>query len=401
VRGFLEAAATRGRLCLLPLLVAGVAAAQLPAPVPRLPDERSVSGRVLRPDASGELRPVRGVWVVLHRVGSDTAAPLDSVRSRADGVFRFRYRASGDPDALYFVSAFHAGIAYFGPPLRGRDVAGEDAEVVVYDTTSSAIPLHVRGRHLIVGAPRPDRTRDIVEVFEIANDSSVTRLTSEGGAPTWSTVIPRGVSEFQVGQGDFAPETIRLEGERVVVTAPFAPGLKQLSFAYRLPQSSFPASYPLSGNTTVLEVLLEEPAATASAPGLEAVEPVNVEGRAFRRFLAQNVPSGGVVRVTAPLLATSGQRTRWIIFVAAGIALAMVAALLIALVRRRPTATVATRQAAAPDATETLARTIALLDDEFERIAEPDAARRQRYEEERAALKTRLAHALAAGEGRP
>lgn len=401
MRGFLEAAGTRGRLCLLPLLVAGVAAAQSPAPVPPMPDERAVSGRVLRPDVSGELRPVPDVWVVLHRVGSDTAAPLDSVRSRADGVFRFRYRASGDPDALYFVSAFHAGIAYFGPPLRGRDVTGEDAEVVVYDTSSSAIPLHVRGRHLIVGAPRPDRTRDIVEVFEIANDSSVTRLTSEGGAPTWSTVIPGGVSEFQVGQGDFAPETIRLEGERVVVSAPFAPGLKQLSFAYRLPQSSFPASYPLSGGTTVLEVLLEEPAATASAPGLEAVEPVNVEGRAFRRYLAQNVPAGGVVRVTVPLLATSGQRTRWIIFVAAGIALAMVAALLIALVRRRPAAAVITRQATAPDPTETLARTIALLDEEFERIAEPDAARRQRYEEERAALKTRLARALAAGEGRP
>ena len=356
-----------------------------------------MSGRVTRPSVDG-VAPVQGAWVVLHRVGSDTAAPLDSVRSAANGRFRFRYRASGDANALYFVSASYAGIAYFGPPLRARDVTGDDAEIVVYDTTSTGVPLHVRGRHLIVGAPRPDGTRDIVEVFEIANDTSVTLLADERGPPSWSTLLPAGVIDFQVGQGDFAPQTIRQDGERVLVSAPFAPGLKQLSFAYRLPQSSFPVSYPMGEGTTVLEVLLEEPGATATGPSLERVESVTVEGRGFRRFLAQNVPARSVVRITAPVVATSGDRARWLWIVGVGIAVTMMGALMLALVRRRRAPGRAAR-ASTPmpgaESAEVLARTIASLDEEFEKIANPDAARREAYEKERAALKTRLARALA------
>src|SRR3954465_5462235 len=94
---------------------------------------RLAEGRVVRPGAK-EPEPVPGQWVVLHRVGSDRAAPLDSARSGADGRFRIRYLATGAEDALYFVSSRYDGIAYFSPPLRTDTVRGGDGDPLVSHT---------------------------------------------------------------------------------------------------------------------------------------------------------------------------------------------------------------------------------------------------------------------------
>src|SRR5213076_1180259 len=103
------------------MTLASIVRAQVPA--------RVAEGRISRPAKDGHPAPVVGIWVVLHRVGSDRAGALDSVRSDAKGNFRIRFAESGAPDALYFVSARHAGIAYFSSPLRGAVTRGGDADV--------------------------------------------------------------------------------------------------------------------------------------------------------------------------------------------------------------------------------------------------------------------------------
>ena len=84
-------------------------------------EARSIAGRIARPDASGD-RPVAGAWVTLHRVGPDAAGPVDSMRTGADGRYAFRYRATGDTLAVYFVSTNRGGVNYFTPPVRERVV---------------------------------------------------------------------------------------------------------------------------------------------------------------------------------------------------------------------------------------------------------------------------------------
>ena len=44
----------------------------------------------------------------------------------------------------------------------------------MFDTTSGPVPLMVQGHHLVVSAPKPDGGREIVEVYELSNDSTVT-----------------------------------------------------------------------------------------------------------------------------------------------------------------------------------------------------------------------------------
>jgi hypothetical protein len=361
------------------------------------------------------MRGVPGVWVVLHRVATDSAGPLDSARAGADGAYRFRYRPSGSEDAVYFVSATYDGIAYFTQPLRARDVTGDDAEITVFDTTSGPLPLHVRGRHLVVSAPRADDTlagaREVVEVYELSNDSSLTLVSPDDARPTWTATLPEGASAFRAGQGDVSASAVRFANGRVAVVAPFAPGVKQVSFSYRLAPARFPLSIPLDGGAGIFEVLLEDPGAAVSGARLQPVAPVSVEGHTFQRFLAHDVPPNAVAHVSVPALAPA--RTRRVAGVVmstealyiATIALAIGVAMLVALARtfsRRPAALPAHQVMRGPlpanpppPSVESLAREIADLDRDFEARSSPGAAERTAYESARGELKRRLARALA------
>lgn len=261
----------------------------------------SVNGRVVRP-GDHRMDPIAGIWVTLHRVGSDAQSPIDSTRTDARGRFTFRYRKTGSADAIYFVSGLFQGIAYFTPPLHEAAVTGGEAEITVFDTTSGQVPISVRGRHLVISAVDANAMRAVVEVYDLVNDSSVTRIASGSGAAraAWSAPLIQGTTGAAVREGDFPEAAIAFDDGRVSIHAPFAPGLKQLAFGYSVPARQFPLKVPFIEATGVLEVLLEEKTGSAAGGGLKEVEPVTVEGRSFRRFLASEVPAGAVSVVDLP-----------------------------------------------------------------------------------------------------
>jgi len=86
----------------------------------------------------------------------------------------------------------------------------------------------------------------------------------------------------------------------VSVFAPIAPGLKQVSFSYSLPAKSFPLSLPLEKETGVYEIMIEEPSGTVTGPHLREVDPVTVDERNFRRFLASDMPENSVALINLP-----------------------------------------------------------------------------------------------------
>ncbi len=354
---------------------------------------RTVTGRVVRPGVDA-FEPVGGTWVTLHRVGRDRAGPLDSVRTAPDGAYRFAYRLSGASDAIYFVSASYAGIAYFSSGLTATDVAGQDAEIQVFDTTSAGIKLTVRGRHIILSATTGGTRRAIIEVFEITNDSSRTLIGANEKAPTFRVRIPQGAQDFKVAQGDVPPDAVTNVDGEVLVQMPFAPGLKRLSFSYSVDADAFPLQMPVQFATGVLEVLAEDPQATVSAPKTAETAPASIDGRNFRRFLGNDVPASGVLEMDLPGSGQS-QKTRIVFSLVAAIALAMLVSLARAFGRRTVPRTPSALSAAAADReAERLARQIADLDAKFERAREPDEAARVAYQGERARLKDALTTAL-------
>jgi hypothetical protein len=372
-----------------------------------LPDgSRRADGQVLRPDGQ-DLHGVPGMWVVLHRVGRDTAGPIDSVRTGSEGRYAFRYRPSGAGDALYFASTSYGGIAYFSTPFRDAVVTGDAAEITVFDTTTAPVPVSVRGRHLIVGAADPaSGARNVIEVFEISNDSSLTALPRAGASDgVFSVALPPGAQGAAVRPGsDFGPEAVSFAGGRAVLRAPFAPGLRQMAYSYRVTDAAFPLTLPLERATAVLEVLVEDARGSATGGKLTQADNATVDGRTFRRFVAQDVPAGGPIRIELPPVPSSG--SRWVlpgVLVVVGIGMAA-AFVVVDRRRRRPRlAAVGVPGAGAlraagpvPDARTQLLAALAALDDEFRARAAPTPDERARYEDERRALKERLAGLLAA-----
>jgi hypothetical protein len=259
-----------------------------------------VSGQVVRPGTNSML-PVPNVMVTLHRVGSDAAAPLDSIRSDLKGRYKFNFTRFGDQQAIYFVSASYGGIAYFTPPLAHSTVQGDEAEIAVFDTTSKPVPISSRGHPVVVSAVDANGMRNVTEVYELANDSSVTRVAGDGsGGETWSAVLPAQARDPQVAQGDIPSQGVRFANGRALVLAPLAPGLKQLAFNYSIPASAFPLSIPIIGETQIFEVLVEDEKGTVTAPNLQEKDPVVLEKRSFRRFLAADVPANSVSVIDLP-----------------------------------------------------------------------------------------------------
>ena len=364
---------------------------------------RLVSGRIVRPGTK-DLVPVVGVWVTLHRVGSDTQGPVDSVRSGPGGRYSFHYHITGRPDAVYFVAASYDGIAYFSTPLTKPSVTGADAEIAVFDTTSGPVPLHIRGRHIVLSAPAADGTRQVVEVYELSNDTTVTLIAPDDAHPTWTATLPPGAANFQVGQSDVSPRAITADSGRVLVTAPFAPGLKQLSFAFTLPAADFPLSVPMLRPVTVLEVLAEEPRTTVSGT-MRPTAPANIEGRTFARWLGQDLPAGTVVTIVPPTAPGGTFVERHLTALILALAGAMVLTLVVALSRRRGSARVpapapapASRAAPSPEA-ERIAREIAELDAAFAARTGATPADRRAHDARREELKRALARALDARRG--
>jgi hypothetical protein len=271
----------------------------LQAALPSAP--QLVSGRIVRPGVRS-LIPVNGAWVVLHRVGPDRAGPLDSIRSDSRGHYSFKYQRTGSEDAVYFVSASYDGIAYFTLPLAEGKVSGDDGEITVFDTTSARVPMSVRGHHVIVSAVDANGMRSVVEVYDLSNDSSVTRIspTDTPKDATWQAHLIPGATNFRVTQGDFPAAAISFANGMVNVYAPVAPGIKQLSFQYSLPAKSFPLRMLLEKETQIYEIMIEEKAGSVTGPHLREVDPVTVDDRNFRRFLASDMPQSSVAVISLP-----------------------------------------------------------------------------------------------------
>ena len=360
----------------------------LPTPAPQ--QSAVVTGTVETPGRDRQL-PIAGLMVTLHRVAPDRSGAVDSVRTDAAGQYKIRYQRIASDGAIYFAAAVYRGIAYFSAPLQGAQVSGEAGEITVFETTSNAVDFHVQGHHVVVSAPRPDGTRALVEVWELSNDTTVTVVGRDSTTAVWSAPLPRGATNVSGGQGDVAPDAIVQRGDRAALIAAFGPGVKQITYSYGLPASAFPFTLPIERPTSVLEVLLEEPAAQLTSGALRAMDAATTQGRTFKRFLGQDVATGTSVRISVPA-STATMRQTVLIALALVISLVMAGTLARALLFRGVSRPVLAAQA--PETTESMLAAIAFLDARHER-GDPMLHDAQ-YAAQRIELKARLTAALVA-----
>jgi hypothetical protein len=334
----------------------------------------------------GDTLAVPGVQVVLHQVGRGRQGPLDSSMSGRHGEFRFRFRA--DTSAVYLLSAGWAGIEYFSTPVRTEPARPDTGLLLVVSDTSSTAPVTVVSRHIVIGKPRRDGIRAVLEIVVLQNEGPHTRVGGDSLHPAWTARLPSRAFGFQPGEGDVSADALTFKDDAVQLLAPIAPGEKQLLYTYQLPSGPGTVRIPLAERVGAMNILLEEFDRRVTGGGITRGDSQAIEGRSFRQWSGVG-PAGSVIAIDFPSLGTRWVLPTLVIGFAASLAWV---ALRVFAGRRQPIPA----PAAAP-----LLDQLARLDARYrEREAEVPAEEWARYQSERRRLKDALSRELA-GKGPP
>jgi hypothetical protein len=340
-----------------------------------------VTGQVVSADST----PVRGARVVLHQVGQRLPGPIDSTRADDRGRFSFVFRP--DTAAFYLLSSSRMGIEYFSSPIpTNPERADTGIRIVVYDTSGSA-PVALEGRHLVLARPGEDGSRGILDLIILRNAGRLTRVASDTIHPSWSAPLPRGTTGLQMTEGDVSPDAVTRRGDSLIVTAPIAPGEKQLAIQYRVPPGRRVLELPVNQPGIRVNVLAEEPEVRVLGSGLALADSQVIEGRWFRRWTGV-VPAAGNIRLLLPGADTAPAWLLAALVAGLGVSLAAAGWYLFA----RPSGRMTRIR---PDE---LLDAIAALDARYlGRENETPAPEWNSYQAERARLKAELESSLAAG----
>jgi len=362
----------------------------LPTATAAAQDALSVGGTILRLTPADSV-PAAGVNVVLHRVGRDFQGPVDSMASRADGSFGFDFMP--DTTAVYIVSASHAGVQYFSPPVHTNPERPDTALSIVVSDTSTTARIEAVSRHVIVGAPRADGTREILDLVGLENRGWQTRIPGEAQRPTWSTPLSDAVIGFNVGASDFSPEAVFFRDGQVDVLGPIAPGEKELLLKYLIPPSSGNLAFVFADTVRDFSLLIEDADPRVSGAVFAASEPQVIAGRTFRTWRGRPTAADTVLIVFPGAVPQSATPLLAALVGVMGLALLATAWRL-----RRGHAKGADEE----EPVDVLVRRLALLDARYRgRQAEVSAPEWTEYQGERHALKARLTSALARGSPTP
>ncbi len=260
----------------------------------------TVAGRVVRVVGSDTLSAV-GAVVVLHRVTADEQGPIDSLRAGPDGAFRFAVTA--DSGTLLLISARWQGIDYFATPVRAGSPGATPLIVLVSDT-SATVTIRLAARHLVIGAPAADGTRNVVDLLLLENAEQQTRVAAGRDQPTWQLALPPSAVNVVVGESDFASDAVDVHGDSLELHAAIPPGQRQILLHYQIPPSTRRLQVPFSTTVALVNLLLEE-GDTEVRGTVQVADSAVTDGVEYRRWTG-NVAAGDALelRFTRLLLPT-------------------------------------------------------------------------------------------------
>lgn len=262
------------------------------------PGDLTVTGRAVRAEAHDTVAAA-GSRIYLHRVGPGRQGVVDSATAGRDGGFRMRSRVdSGD---VLLVSGRWHGVEYFASPVT----PGTPVELMVVDTSSRA-PVRVAARHVIIGGPAADGTRDVVDLIVLRNAGSRTRTGGSDSLPAFRMPLPPHVANLALGDADFAADAFDVHDDTLALYAPVPPGDRQFFLQYQLPPGARALELPLLPEPDTLSILAEEPGLDVPAP-LVATGTEEMAGRSFTRWSGR---AAGSIRVG---LAGRSGIPRWVL----------------------------------------------------------------------------------------
>lgn len=299
----------------MPYLTRSIAAAALVAALCALsrPAAAQAAGEPLRGEVVLSGRGIPGVPVELHQVTADRSGVIATTTSGAGGAFGFEVPPpASDGFTVYFTTADYLGVRYFGNPIHPSDQR-DGYRIAVHDTTST-LPGAVRvSRRDLVLAPHTDGGWEVNEVVQLQNTAERT-LVSRDGMPTYELTLPARAEEFEAGDGDIPADRLQWMGNRVLVTVPLTPGVRDLFFRYRLPPGARGAALGGGAGVDSVQVYVQQPSPRVTIDGLAPTDIVEADGMRFVKFSGAQLREGAELHLdwegeappVSPVLAGTG-----------------------------------------------------------------------------------------------
>lgn len=259
---------------------------------PALSEAQALHGRVVLPGGG-----VTGVEVELHRVTRDSSGVVGRANTTADGNFSLSLPPVDTAGfTVFFATAEHLGIRYFGAPIHPGQPHPEEYSIAVYDTVAAAsAPFAVQvPRRDIVLLPRPDRGWEVNEILQVENPGTAT-LVSLDGKPTWEFRIPANATAFELGEGEIAATEIARMEDRVLLLLPLVPGRREIFLRYLLPPQEREFQVPIDSRTETLNLYVQQPSPALTVHGLESQTVIEAEGEQFLHFQGTGIDASSTV----------------------------------------------------------------------------------------------------------
>jgi len=284
---------------LLILIIATPALAQTATPTATVSSAGVISGTLVNKTA-GATDSLANLALTLHAYQGSAELNTQSAQSDASGKFSFS-GLSTDPSITYGIAAVYKNTTYYSDAITFA--AGEstkDAELDVYETTSSADSVSLSSVHAILHFEA--NVLYVKEIYLVANAGDRTYigqpLAANGGNITTLTfTLPPGASNFQSA---FGLEAYNLTtGNQIYSSDPVPPPGVQVAYAYNLACNSNTYSFPLKLNQKVsrYDILTSDPGMKISGAGITQQPSLNISGTNYQDYSLSNLEAGASVTV--------------------------------------------------------------------------------------------------------
>ena len=395
-------------LWLVPLLLAAILAAALPAWTPLYSQQTvQLQGRVVNGTQGATLNP--GLTVSLHSFDPQTGGvTTQTVPLDPGGEFSFSMPVSGG-EMTYAAAIDYAGHRY-GSPLTSLEAWPNGLTLTVYESTREVAVISVQQHVMVLGRVEASgRVMEAVELVTLTNDSDLTLVPdlTNVGPGMFSFLrfsLPPDATDFDVQTDLVGGETIPV-GTGFALTAPVTPGRHNVTFRYAFPYqgSSFAYNQNLPQGAAAFQVMVPQSLGPIQVNGLGSPSPLDIEGAVFNVWSGQDIPPGQGVQLQLDNLpqpsswqrftAWTGNTALWLVVIPSALGAALAAVLLYGAIRGRQPAAVnlplppaANIPARFTPERQRLVGEIAALDHRFQQGSLPEAE----YRPQRNALKAGL-----------
>lgn len=195
----------------------------------------------------------------------------------------------------YTVSVDHLGI-FYGASLAVSDLA-DDLVLTVHETTKDASIIEVQRQVMVIAAVnKDDQTVSAIEFVQITNPTDRTLapdLTNLESISFLRFALPPNPSELSVNSDLPAGDIVSI-GTGFALTSPVVPGGHSIDFSYIFPFENESVSFrqSLVQGAEVFQVWIPEAISGVEVIGLASIDPVNVQGTAYRAYGGTEFPPG-------------------------------------------------------------------------------------------------------------